>query len=237
MSAAADSTVTTPSQGLEARFETANDRFKKSFGAWFAGSIILASLFHFALFNYWPAMTAQDISFTAEELEAVELPPEIEIPPPPQAIARPGTPVVAETAVEEDITIAPTTFSENPVENLPPPPSQRGGGEDEELAAAPRFTPMTVRPDILNRDEVGRALEREYPPLLRDAGIGGTVVVWFFIDEEGRVQRTQVAKSSGHKALDEAAIRVADLYRFSPAMNRDKKVKVWVQIPVTFKTR
>jgi outer membrane biosynthesis protein TonB len=34
---------------------------------------------------------------------------------------------------------------------------------------------------------VQRALERNYPPLLRDAGIGGTPVVWFFIDENGRV--------------------------------------------------
>ena len=82
-----------------------------------------------------------------------------------------------------------------------------------------------------------RALEREYPPILRDAGIGGTVQVHFFIDEEGMVQRTLVAQTSGHASLDEAALRVANVFRFSPALNLDKIVPVWIAIPVTFQTR
>ena len=56
---------------------------------------------------------------------------------------------------------------------------------------------MTVRPSLTNEREVQRALEREYPTILRDAGIGGTVIVQFFIDEEGTVQQTLVATSSG----------------------------------------
>jgi protein TonB len=106
-----------------------------------------------------------------------------------------------------------------------------------DISAAPTFTPYTVRPDIKNRSELMRALEREYPPLLRDAGIGGTVQVWFFIDEEGRVQRTQVNESSGHKALDDAAITVANIIEFTPALNRDKRVPVWISLPITFTTR
>jgi protein TonB len=84
---------------------------------------------------------------------------------------------------------------------------------------------------------VARALEREYPPLLRDAGIGGTVDIWFFIDEEGKVVNTVVDKSSGHKALDDAAVKVADIIQFSPALNRDKRVPVWISLPITFTTR
>ena len=66
-------------------------------------------------------------------------------------------------------------------------PDVRVDGFDGEvdLSAAPMFTPMTVRPEIRNRSEVQAALTREYPPILRDAGIGGTVVVWFFITEDG----------------------------------------------------
>ena len=45
--------------------------------------------------------------------------------------------------------------------------------EYEDLSETPTFTPMTVRPEILNRTEIMRAMEREYPPLLRDAGVGG----------------------------------------------------------------
>ena len=104
----------------------------------------------------------------------------------------------------------------------------------ENLEAAPVFTPYTVAPELRNRDEVSRALIRYYPPLLRDAGIGGTVLVWFFIDEQGRVQKTQVQKSSGQQSLDQAALRVADLMRFTPALNRDQKVKVWVALPIVF---
>jgi protein TonB len=213
--------------------ETANDRFKKSFNTWFWGSVLAATGVHFAMFMFWPTLTAEDVSFDSEELVAIELPPEIEIPPPPQAISRPATPVIAAADISEDITIAPTTFEDNPVEELPPPPDE----EAVDISAAPTFTPYTVRPDLTNEREVQRALEREYPPILRDAGIGGTVNVHFFIDEEGMVQRTLVAQTSGHASLDEAALRVANVFRFTPALNLDKIVPVWIAIPITFQTR
>jgi hypothetical protein len=53
----------------------------------------------------------------------------------------------------------------------------------------------------MNRDEVQRALEREYPKELRDAGIGGRMI------------------------------------RFSPALNKDRRVPVWITMPITFSTR
>ncbi len=223
-----------PQEGVVAPIETANDRFKRSFSTWFWGSMIAATLIHFGVFAMWPQMQAADVSYTADQIEAIELPPEIEIPPPPQKIARPAVPQVAAGAdIDEDITIAPTTFESNPVEDLPPPPEEK----KQDLSAAPTFTPFTVAPDILNRNEVIRAMEREYPPLLRDAGIGGTVKVYFFIDENGRVKDTRIDQTSGHDALDQAALKVADVYRFSPALNRDKKVPVWVSLPITFQVK
>ena len=213
--------------------QTANDRLKSSFASWFWGSMIAATLIHFGAFAFWPELTAEDFSFESAELEAIELPPEIEIPPPPQAIARPATPVIAEADIDEDITIEMTDFESNPVEDLPPPPE--AGATD--LSSAPTFTPFTVAPEIQNRNEVIRAMEREYPPLLRDAGIGGTVRVYFFIDENGQVQDTRVDQSSGHQALDQAALNVAGIYRFSAALNRDTRVPVWVSFPITFQVR
>ncbi|MCG6957297.1 MAG: energy transducer TonB [Gemmatimonadetes bacterium] len=213
--------------------ETANERLKRSFSTWFWGAMIAATILHFGVFAFWPQLTAEDISFQQAEVQTIELPPEIEIPPPPKTIARPATPVIAATNIDEDITIAPTTFEENPVENLPPPPEEK----TQDLSAAPTFTPYTVAPSILNRDEVIKAMEREYPPLLRDAGIGGTVRVYFFIDETGKVIDHRIDQTSGHQALDDAALKVADVYRFSPALNRDKKVPVWVSFPITFQVR
>lgn len=214
--------------------ESANDRLKKSWDNWFWGSIMAAVLVHFVVFQFWPDMSADDVSFATADMEAIELPPEIEIPPPPEAIARPATPVIAEAEVAEDITIAPTTFEDNPVSDLPPPPDNSAAAD---VSSAPTFTPYTVAPDLINRAEVGRALEREYPPLLRDAGIGGSARVWFFIDEDGRVQDTRIDQSSGHAQLDEAALKVADMMRFTAALNRDKKVPVWVAFPITFQVR
>ena len=99
----------------------------------------------------------------------------------------------------------------------------------------PVFAPMTIRPEITNRSEVQEALAREYPRALRRAGIGGQVVVWFFISETGRVLDTRVARTSGREELDAAALEVADVFRFAPAMNRDERVRVWIQMPITFR--
>ena len=103
-----------------------------------------------------------------------------------------------------------------------------------ELTDGPVFTPYTVAPDLRNMEQVRDALEAEYPPLLRDAGIGGTVNVWFLINAGGDVVETRIQQSSGHEAIDRAAMAVAGMMSFSPARNRDKAVPVWVAFPITF---
>jgi protein TonB len=102
---------------------------------------------------------------------------------------------------------------------------------------APVFTPMTVAPVLKNVQEVERVLEQRYPAILRDAGIGGQTRMWFYIDENGNVVKSQIFESSGHKQLDELAVSVAKIMRFTPAKNMDKAVAVWVQIPITFTAR
>lgn len=124
----------------------------------------------------------------------------------------------------------PITFGERA--SRPPPPA-----EDSDISVKPTFTPMTVRPKLKNSEEVRTSLMAHYPPLLRDAGIGGTTAVWFFIDETGDVQEARVAESSGRQELDEAAVRVAQMMEFAPAMNRDDRVPVWIQLPISFEVQ
>ena len=212
--------------------ETANDRFKQTFNSWFWGGIAVATVMHFMLFAFFPELTAADVSFGVNEFESIELPPEVDIPPPPEQITRPAVPVVAATELEEDITIAPTTFEENPVDKLPPPPS-----DASRLGDKPVFTPFTVRPEIKDRREALRIVERRYPRLLKDAGVGGKVNVWVFIDTNGTVKNAQVQQSSGNKSLDEAALESAKLFEFTPALNRDQRVAVWVSIPISFSVK
>jgi protein TonB len=185
-----------------------------------------------------------------DEVTVMEMTQEMEAPPPP-----PPPPV---DAAQAPITGFQTLSVPDIVPAEIPPPGEvafkaadfsgqgiqagtAAGDKKEENVVAigetPSFTPFTVAPQLQNRDEVGRALEREYPSLLRDAGVGGKVDVWIRISEQGKVENTQVHTSSGQPALDEAALKVAQVMQFSAAMNRDKQVPVWVSIPITFQVR
>lgn len=228
------STTTQPMPRMSVSGSTVNDRFKDSFNSWFWAGLAAATVLHFGVLAFWPTMEAADVSFTTEELVSIDIPPEVEIPPPPEQIARPATPVVSSAVIDDDITIAPTTFEDNPIEDLPPPPAPTA---NEDHGAFVAFTPDMVAPSLRNSDDVARALQRHYPPLLRDAGVGATVNVLFWIDENGRVFRHQVDGTSGYPAFDEAAGKVADIMQFNPAMNRDVSVAVVVSIPITFRVQ
>jgi periplasmic protein TonB len=213
---------------------TANERLKTSFNNYFWGSLTAAAVLHFAALAFWPTMTAADYGPRSTELEAIELPPEVEIPPPPEEIPRPLVPVIStDIDIPDDLTIPETTFAENPIDNLPPPPA----GTTVDPSAQPVFTPYEVRPEPRNRAQIQRDITRNYPPTLRDAGIGGQVVVWLYIDEQGNVVNTRVQTSSGYPQMDQAAENVLRNATFTPALNRDQRVAVWVAFPVTFSAR
>jgi TonB family protein len=105
--------------------------------------------------------------------------------------------------------------------------------ETEDFAAASAGTP--VGPQILNADEIQKQMVRRYPPHLLDAGVGGTVVLAFLVDETGMPAAWQIVQSSGHQPLDEAALKMASTFRFSPARTRrDQVVPVWTRFPIRF---
>ncbi len=208
--------------------DAANDAFKRGHQRRFAIGLITAVLVHVAVFELFPRLDVDELGAAETVLETIELPPEVRIPPPPEHISRPATPRVAVVDMDEDVTIAPTTFESNPVENLPPPP-KTGSPADR-----PSFIPYTVAPALQNRDEVLRVLRRNYPSQLREAGIAGAVVLWLYIDEEGQVLRSVVAESSGYELLDKAAHAVAAKMKWKPAMNRDKKTAVWLAQAIDF---
>lgn len=222
-----------------------------------AVGFIGSTVFHIGLVAglVWATMAVgQEVDEGQQDVTIIDLqqetPPPPPPPPPPQNIQ--VTPSVEPVPIGFQELVLPTIV---PPE-IPPPQvgvrfraedysgeGIRGGRADgdstvkaprSEVTDQPHFTPMTVVPELKNAAEVQRALVRTYPPLLRDAGIGGKPVVWFLIDETGNVVKTQLSQSSGHAALDEAALKVAEIMKFSPAMNRDRKVTVWVEIPIVF---
>ncbi len=107
---------------------------------------------------------------------------------------------------------------------------------DELAAAAPRLVAYTEPPQLSNVEFVRMRLSREYPDYLQDQGIGGRVVLWFLVDENGNVKKYLMKESSGQRALDRAALKVAAFMRFRPALNYDRHVAGWVALPVYFET-
>ncbi|WP_444340099.1 TonB family protein, partial [Phascolarctobacterium succinatutens] len=58
-----------------------------------------------------------------------------------------------------------------------------------------------------------------YPQALRDAGIGGRVVVRGVVGIDGRVESAEVVCSSGNSTLDNNALSAFYKWRFSAAKN------------------
>lgn len=75
----------------------------------------------------------------------------------------------------------------------------------------------------------------EYPPAALRSGVGGTVVVRAEIDANGKPADVSIAKRSGNRDLDRAALRAVRQWRFQPAMQNGKATASVVRIPVDFK--
>ncbi|HEX6040325.1 TonB family protein [Longimicrobium sp.] len=96
---------------------------------------------------------------------------------------------------------------------------------------------VEVLPQLRNRDDVGRYLERNYPPILRDSRVPGEVRVSFVVGTNGRVEGQSVqVLSSTHEAFEDPAIRAAERMRFTPAQTGGRRVRVRVLLPIQFQT-
>jgi TonB family protein len=102
-------------------------------------------------------------------------------------------------------------------------------GPDQPVASQ-----FDVAPQVRNANRVRQTLDREYPIGLRAAGIGGTVEIWFYVDERGGVERFQLKKSSGNPDLDSAAMEVAKVFQFNPGTRSGTPAAGWIPIGVAF---
>lgn len=83
-----------------------------------------------------------------------------------------------------------------------------GDGSGGGIATAPKVPPRVTSTSA-----------PYYPPALRDAGIGGRVVVRGVIGTDGRVESAEVVRSSGNGTLDNNALAAFYKWRFTPARN------------------
>lgn len=68
----------------------------------------------------------------------------------------------------------------------------------------------------------------QYPLEARKMGLQGRVILKYFVTDKGSVQDVQVSESSGHKVLDDEALRAISSYRFYPGQEG------WAEHPVKF---
>ena len=118
------------------------------------------------------------------------------------------------------------------VADAPPAPAPEPEPEPEfayELAVLER------QPALSNQGTIASVMERLYPRILQDAGIGGTVVMQFVIEPDGTVDMSSVKViDSPHEQLSDASIKAVERFRFRPGRYKGENVRVLIQMPITW---
>lgn len=146
-------------------------------------------------------------------------------PPPP---VRPSLPIpTEEESVPEDVTIASTEID---LSDLPPPPPF--SEEDDEV---PIFVVYDEPPRIIGGiAELRKHLK--YPSLAAKAKIEGIVFVKVTVGVDGSTEQMEIIRSKpANLGFEEAALEALHKIKWMPAKQRDKRIRVWVTIPVQFK--
>ncbi len=77
----------------------------------------------------------------------------------------------------------------------------------------------------------------KYPRAARRRGFQGTVMLSVLVDEMGQVENVWVFTSSGYRLLDNAALKAVRDWSFEPGKIGDRKVDMWVKVPVRFELK
>ena len=85
----------------------------------------------------------------------------------------------------------------------------------------------------MSQPEVRYYVDPEFSEEARKAKFSGNVEVYLWIDEKGNPSHIKIARGVG-MGLDEKAIEAVRQYKFKPAMQNGKPVKVDMYIDVNF---
>lgn len=197
----------------------ANFQFKQKYLRTLEIMLLVAIALHVIVMYSVPPIEIQPYTLEEEVLEAVEVPDEIVIPPPPEEIERPALP--AELSISDEVSLE-ETIPDTDFNPFAPPAVPEDTGNQSSFYAfdSPPKPIKTSAP--------------KYPELARAAGAEGTVLVEITVDEKGRVIGARVLQSNTIKSLENAAVAAAKEWLFTPAKQRDKPVKAKIAIPFDF---
>lgn len=115
------------------------------------------------------------------------------------------------------------------------------GGTPQPIAAVDSSTfayethVLSRQPELRNLAQVRSYMERSYPRTLRDAGVGGNVILQFVVEADGTVDPTSVTViESSHEQFAGVSKQVAERFRFRAGVYQDREVRVLVRMPITW---
>jgi protein TonB len=176
------------------------------------------------------------------------------VPPAPRGVSHPGNGGGGSANLQPTNLILmqpiriPTAIDRNPETSGPPSgpigPNLPSGLQDGvEHATGPMFnsppvptrpaTPPPRRVSIVTDGDVVHRVLPVYPPIAKQIGAEGPVVLQAIISREGTVESLRVV-SSAHPTLNEAALAAVAQWRFRPYLLDGTAVEVEAQITVNF---
>ncbi len=218
------------------------------------GGTVLSVVLHAGLFALAVAVTAnagqqlreekrqEDVNFV--EVKKEPPPPEPEkAPPPPEVVAAPPPPKgfqVLTAPIEIPDKIPEVDLSKAVTDEADFSGKGVAGGTSKGVVGG--TGPVNVDQPFFDFQVEKPALAREgnpsprYPSMLQSSGVEGEVLVQFVIDTTGRadMKSFKVLKSS-NDLFTQSVRSVLPEYRFYPAETGGRKVKMYVQMPFTFK--
>ncbi len=178
-----------------------------------------------------------------QRLPPPKLPQELEHRPPEASTAPKDTerqkprltrpvPILVDTPttdpVPPDTQVKQYEIGDELLPGVPGPPMPEGALDGTDTGSA---EPAPV----LRKLRVVEMRPPSYPPSARRLGIEGIVRVRVLVGTDGKVIQALVVKTSGHEALDAAALEAVVDWRFEPAQLDGEPVRSWASVPIAFK--
>ncbi|MAU76273.1 MAG: energy transducer TonB [Flavobacteriales bacterium] len=209
------------------------------------GFIASLSLVLIALsWTSYDVITRQALNYEADLLEDEEIPINIVTPPPPPPPPQQTTVIEIvddEEEIEIELEIEDIELDEDTeIEII----EEDDDVDDDTPFMIVENMPALAQCKTMRGDERHQCTQMEiikyvskntkYPPIAKDAGIQGTVFVYFVVGKDGKVKDVKVLREVDSRLDKEAKRVVESLPRFDPGSQRGKNVSVQYTIPVKF---
>ncbi|MBM3307130.1 MAG: energy transducer TonB [Candidatus Eisenbacteria bacterium] len=200
---------------------TAEQAFKNDYPRALRTALGITLAVHVLVFVFGPEFRPAPYQLREKaQFEAISVPDNFEVPPPPAEEQKPEVPteIAPSDDASADETIASTELDVEAPPELPPAPRR-----------ADFFTAYDEPPQVVKQ------VKPVYPDMARQAELEGVVVLLVGVDEFGNVIEATVLQSV--PGLDQAAVEAVYKWKFRPAKQRDIPVPVRISIPIRFSLR